>query len=348
MKNNNGFTLIELLAVITIMGILMLVAIPATSRVMESARDDTAINNTKSFVRQTNNEIISQSNFDKMIEDGTYKITSDGNICLEKNIDNPNDCDSLKILEVGMETGKKITGGLVRIVNDRVVSVYNIKIMDRFISVDDNNEYYVTREEIPNETKICNTTSGDISYELGTKYACKVKGNSKYNFYIIGTNGDKVSLIMDRNIAESVRWHDHGTGRNINNCGPTTAYEKLYSLTSDWENIPNIDINYTDPNNPDIKFITREEDFRLYSKNPDCEDYEVNVSNLKARLPFSSEFRGNWMYDNLDENNDYWGNETISYMGNFAAVTLRGGDEVLGQRPIGIRPVIEINKSDLG
>lgn len=51
MKNNNtGFTLIELLAVITIMGILMMVAIPTISRTIENARKDTFIDMVQQYV----------------------------------------------------------------------------------------------------------------------------------------------------------------------------------------------------------------------------------------------------------------------------------------------------------
>ena len=53
--NAKGFTLIELLAVITIMGILMMVAIPTVSRTIENSRKDTFIDTMKNYVNGAKN-----------------------------------------------------------------------------------------------------------------------------------------------------------------------------------------------------------------------------------------------------------------------------------------------------
>ena len=55
--NSKGFTLIELLAVITIMGILMLVAIPAVSRRIENSRRDTFMDTAKAYVNAVKNAV---------------------------------------------------------------------------------------------------------------------------------------------------------------------------------------------------------------------------------------------------------------------------------------------------
>ena len=50
LRKNEGFTLIELLAVITIMGILMIVAIPAVSRTIENTRRGTFANTAQNYL----------------------------------------------------------------------------------------------------------------------------------------------------------------------------------------------------------------------------------------------------------------------------------------------------------
>ena len=56
--NSKGFTLIELLAVITILGILMLVAIPAVSRTIENSRRDTYGDVAKTYINTVRNAVL--------------------------------------------------------------------------------------------------------------------------------------------------------------------------------------------------------------------------------------------------------------------------------------------------
>lgn len=55
LKENKAFTLIELLAVITILGLIVLIAVPSTVNVMEKNKKDSMINDARKIIRVIEN-----------------------------------------------------------------------------------------------------------------------------------------------------------------------------------------------------------------------------------------------------------------------------------------------------
>ena len=74
--NKAGFTLIELLAVITIMGILMMVAIPSVSRTIENSRRDTFADNSLTYVNTVRNAVMADEVSCKYEGGGSATVTA--------------------------------------------------------------------------------------------------------------------------------------------------------------------------------------------------------------------------------------------------------------------------------
>ena len=55
MKNKRGFTLIELLAVIIILGVIMLIAIPSVTKYIDDSRKNSYIDTTKEYIKGATN-----------------------------------------------------------------------------------------------------------------------------------------------------------------------------------------------------------------------------------------------------------------------------------------------------
>ena len=78
-NNNSGFTLVELLAVIVIMGILMMVAIPSVTRTIENSRKDSFVDIAKSYGNSartlwTSDNLICNGVDSSAVDDGDYYI----------------------------------------------------------------------------------------------------------------------------------------------------------------------------------------------------------------------------------------------------------------------------------
>ena len=73
MKNKKGFTLIELLAVIIILGVIMLIAIPSVTRYINESRKDTYIDTARQIVKGAI-PMINSGELDVYDMDTTYYI----------------------------------------------------------------------------------------------------------------------------------------------------------------------------------------------------------------------------------------------------------------------------------
>ena len=374
----NAFTLIELLAVIIIMAIISLIAIPIILDV---------INNSKTASQKESIDL-----YGKAVEHAlsSYLLEHDEDE-ERKEIIHFND-----IKKYIKYKGNKVECGIHKIYNDNKIFLSSCKVDNQLIDYEYGNKKNFAcemKEEYDSE----NVTLGD-------KYICSVNDATKYDFYVLSVD-DKVSLIMDKNICKDgttnytssnnyckYTWRQYSG--DFNYYGPVTAMSRIYEATSSWNSIPNINFDYIDEQNStsetfgyigiktegNTTTIIGKRDITGNINNSDMYIFE----NLKARLPKVSELQNAgckffssysdytscpvWLVVNLSKyqggvnaskyeiNNNstsphdsYWTlsshndgtccSKTLSNYGIFGAAPTTMAS--------GIRPVIEVNKNDL-
>ena len=146
MKNTKGFTLVELLAVIVIMGILMMVAIPAVSRTIENTRKDSFVNTAKNYANAALTQwtadgfsctIGSESITSSAVPNGTYYIQI-----------NTKDANAPELLQQGGKSpwGNRDVAGWVKVVvstgtGDKRVEKFYVNIGDSAHAIKVDKEY---------------------------------------------------------------------------------------------------------------------------------------------------------------------------------------------------------------
>ena len=296
---NKGFTLIELLAVIVILAIIALIAVPIVLGIINDSKKSSEKESVKLYL-DTVQKAIARQNLKEKYEPDKCEIQRDGNLkCFSGET-------SLGILNIEMK-GKTPTEGKIYFNSGKVNTVENIKYDGLFYQMSNGTISNGTAEKVSGTTYatlVSDVAPTGVSY--GDKYTYKVNDNNTFNFYVLKVEGDKVHLIMDRNICEdgtvatetnkcTVAWH---AGEVNNNYGPDTAMTYLYNATKGWSNVPNMELTYTDENNSGINYgytgITASNGVATITGKNGASNTTIGTTSqpLKARLPKENEVSG--------------------------------------------------------
>ena len=343
-----GFTLVELLGVIVILSILIVIAMPNIINSIKSANKKTDAY-TATLIYQAVDKHIAHSSLYKEEKGNVYciaidKIVSEG--YLEENIS----YGGAENIEDSMSV--KATYG----------NKWNYKIVK-------------TNQCTSNVEKICTKTTfiaDPDEFTVGDAYNCKVNSTQTYKFYILSIDSNKISLIAEKNLKDDGTLTTDETSlsgwstTSDNSVGPTNAYMYLSAYTIDWTNLSPIRrLSYIDSkvNNygyKSINIVRINNNYvtKIYSR----ANTENTYNNLVARLPLKSELENvgcdntsescpTWIYENIGNSSDggYWLANSANDATNAEIITSTGriDDVAVTNTSTGVRPVIEVYKSDL-
>ncbi|MCI5521900.1 MAG: type II secretion system GspH family protein [Tenericutes bacterium] len=303
-----GFTLVELLAVIIALGIVVGIAFPGITKIMEKSKLKAFEASVKGYIKA-----LDMDNSDRGGLKNYYSI-ADGIVTEEKTNEN-----------IDVQTGTSENGS-IEIDNKGKVngSIYNnrycAKIIDSRINIDEECSYtsYNDGDVIyfnPETSSFC--TEGEAVSTAGTKTGCM-----KWYAYNDNKNEYRLKLILDHNTTPSCQWND--TGKIVD--GSTILNSKLKNDTQTWDK----ELNPRIISAYEIKKLVSNQSFdgTRYTNIPITSEYNFLLYN-----------GGNYWTTSVVTNFDYcaWGVGTTD-------VYYRA---VADAANFGVRPVISINKNNL-
>ena len=232
MNKNKGFTLIELLAVIVILAILMVVAVPKILNVIENSRKSAA----ESSIKLVKDAIRSQVTSGSIM--GT-NFTSDESGCYTFNFD---DQTSGNAKELQLKNKENITG---------TIKYCNGNFTNNTLSFNGQDMSTIVCKRA--EEKTLHTDGTHTFGSIGSKgtlssgdaFDCDVNGDKTYDseterFYYVTDMDDSTAVLIYYNNVENGKPSNSklvaydSSGENFH--GPRTAIEELPS-TSEWKNV---------------------------------------------------------------------------------------------------------------
>ena len=307
-----GFTLVELLAVIIALGIIVGIAVPGITKIMEKSKIKAFEASVKGYIKAAD-----MDNSDRGGLKNYYSI-ADGIVTEEKTNEN-----------IDVQTGTSENGSL-EIDNKGKVngSIYNnrycAKIIDSRINIDEECSYtsFDDGDVIyfnPETSSLC--TEGEAVSTAGTKTGCM-----KWYAYNDNKNEYKLKLMLDHNTTPYCQWND--TGKIVD--GSTILNSKLKNDTQTWDKELN------------PRIISAYEIKKLVSNQSFDGKWDKHIP-IPSEYNFLLDNGGNYWTTSIVTNFDYcaWG---VGRSDETHEVTYRS---VTDSANFGLRPVISINKDNL-
>ena len=203
MNKQKGFTLIELLAVIVILAIIALIATPIVLNIIKESKESATLQSAEFYLGAVENAIAKDMLDGTSIEDGTYNIMEDGNLCLELNTDKTCKNGFIEI-EVSGETP---SSGTIKIEKGKRKGI-KIKIQDKtiiekdnkLVFTDDNDRldglevYYDGEIEFTYDSDAEGYISSTI-LEIDSGVPMDLPGAVFRNLYLIVDGGEPIELV---------------------------------------------------------------------------------------------------------------------------------------------------------
>jgi type IV pilus assembly protein PilA len=364
----SGFTLIELLAVILILGIIALIAIPTVNKIIEQSRKgafENTVNNIVSAVEDTCQ--LQQLKGETLTESYTF---NDGSVSPTLNIKGNLPTNGTATVDSSCNVAISVTNG--KFTATKTSTSDSVTIVDGD-EVEPAHTAYANGTAIyfnPVTGSAC--TAGEAVSTTGTKTGCM----KWYTFNDGGASAETINLILDHNTTALVVWNS--TGSNVN--GPTNIMTQLASDTSSWAGVPTRSDSYSVSNGTatytinystykarlitaaEIATITGNGSF-VESTAPYTSWFYLDSNNQTPTATTTGASNYDWLFDytngctsygcNVDDtsNSGYWTATSVSGYSNLAWILNRNGylsyDHVGYADYRGLRPVITILKSNL-
>ena len=224
--NKKAFTLVELMGIITVLGLISLLVAPTIIN---------QIRNSKGKIDNVTEKLIYSATDLYLDNKQSEYPKNDGSTYCIKLQDLVNDGKlSSPVLD---SSGNEIS--LDRII---AVDVYNANYTYRMSDTCESKKTYRNDIMISENSCIVDEKCSDDEIKSGVLVNVKVNETENYDFYVISDTETELTLIMNQNLGDNVKWHDTATV----SYGPLTVVTALKERTSTWTNIEEREYTYSD------------------------------------------------------------------------------------------------------